>query len=198
MALPNVWHLRKVAEASSKPCEICYKPTTSVLITPDSKVRRLWKPLEPQLICQDFFYACLGHTKDRGFCSPIIDEAEAAARKKKEDLDREIEAIKQEYEEKLKRKKKNKDSKEKGKEKDKEKSGTKDSEDDDAKAEKEKDDKVRAHCEDRQFFPRLHEELRSRRSLTRLQQPRQQTTYLGYIRYKSKNPPLVTGFDTNL
>jgi hypothetical protein len=37
-ALVNVWHLRKVAEASAKPCDICYKPTTSVLITPDNKV----------------------------------------------------------------------------------------------------------------------------------------------------------------
>lgn len=38
MALVNVWHLRKVAEASAKPCDVCYKPTTSVLITPDNKV----------------------------------------------------------------------------------------------------------------------------------------------------------------
>lgn len=38
MALVNVWHLRRVADASAKPCDICYKPTTSVLITPDNKV----------------------------------------------------------------------------------------------------------------------------------------------------------------
>lgn len=38
MALVNVWHLRKVAEASAKPCDVCYKPTTNVLITPDNKV----------------------------------------------------------------------------------------------------------------------------------------------------------------
>lgn len=36
--LVNVWHLRKVAEASAKPCDICYKPSSSVLITPDRKV----------------------------------------------------------------------------------------------------------------------------------------------------------------
>lgn len=42
--------------------------------------------------------------KDRGFCSPIIDEAGVAAKKKKEALDREIEMIKQEYEEKRKQK----------------------------------------------------------------------------------------------
>lgn len=40
MALVNVWHLRKVAESSTKPCDICYKPTPSVLITPDNKVIR--------------------------------------------------------------------------------------------------------------------------------------------------------------
>jgi hypothetical protein len=38
MALPNVWHHRKVADGSGKACWICYKPTTSVLITPDNKV----------------------------------------------------------------------------------------------------------------------------------------------------------------
>ena len=38
MSLPNIWHLRKVADSSSKACYICYKPTTSVLITPDHKV----------------------------------------------------------------------------------------------------------------------------------------------------------------
>lgn len=39
MSIPNIWHLRKVADTSSKACYICYKPTTSVLITPDNKVR---------------------------------------------------------------------------------------------------------------------------------------------------------------
>ena len=41
-ALVNIWHLRKVAEASAKPCDICYKPTTGVLITPDNKASQLW------------------------------------------------------------------------------------------------------------------------------------------------------------
>lgn len=39
MSLPNVWHLRRVADSSAKACYICYKPSTSVLITPDNKVR---------------------------------------------------------------------------------------------------------------------------------------------------------------
>ena len=58
-------------------------------------------------LAKDFFYACRGHLKDRGFCSPVIDEAA----KKKEEMDREIELVKKEYEEKLAKKKKSKDKK---------------------------------------------------------------------------------------
>jgi hypothetical protein len=36
---PNIYTHRKVAETSSKACDVCYKPSTSVLITPDKKVR---------------------------------------------------------------------------------------------------------------------------------------------------------------
>lgn len=35
---PNLYTHRKVAEASAKSCDICYKQTTSVLITTDKKV----------------------------------------------------------------------------------------------------------------------------------------------------------------
>ncbi|KAI0451874.1 DUF1742-domain-containing protein [Xylaria acuta] len=101
MSLPNIWHHRKVADTSAKGCEICFKPSTSVLITPDK---------------QDFFYVCPAHLKDRGFCSPIIDHDAVAAKKKKE-MDEEVERLKKEYEEKQ-RKKKEKEA-EKGKDKDK-------------------------------------------------------------------------------
>jgi AAA-ATPase Vps4-associated protein 1 len=37
-AIPNIYHLRTVAEVSAKPCTICFRPSTAVLITPDSKV----------------------------------------------------------------------------------------------------------------------------------------------------------------
>lgn len=90
---------------------------------------------------QDHFYVCLGHLKDRSFCAPVADEAEIAAKKRKVEIDREIEIIKQEYEEKLKKKKKDKGQKEKEKS---EKSG-KDEEskdEDDKNIEKEKDAKV--------------------------------------------------------
>ncbi|ODH19821.1 hypothetical protein ACO22_06080 [Paracoccidioides brasiliensis] len=110
MSLPNIWHHRKVAETAARSCEICYKPSSSVLITPDNK-------------------ASIEHANDRGFCSPIVDEEEVASRKKKEELDKEIEKVKQEYEEKMNRKKLKDKEKKDGIEKE------------DKKAEKEKDDK---------------------------------------------------------
>lgn len=127
MSLPNVWHHRKVAENSAKACWICYKPSASVLITPDNK---------------DFFYICVGHLSDRGFCQPDADEvAAAAARKKKEELDREIELVKKEYEEKQKTKREKRKAKEKEKEKDKD--AKKADEDEDRDDEKVKDDKIK-------------------------------------------------------
>lgn len=87
---------------------------------------------------QDYFYVCPGHLKDRGFCSPIIDEAEVAARRKKEEMDREIELIKEEYDERMKKKKKTAKDK-----KSKEKEDEKKTEEEEAKqAEQEKNDKV--------------------------------------------------------
>lgn len=35
---PNIYTHRKVAETAAKSCDICYKPSSSVLITPDKKV----------------------------------------------------------------------------------------------------------------------------------------------------------------
>nr|KMM73487.1 hypothetical protein CPAG_09776 [Coccidioides posadasii RMSCC 3488] len=117
--IPNRWHLRRVADSAARSCYICYKPSSSVLITPDNK---------------DFFYICPIHLKDKGFCSPVIDEEEVAAKKKKEEMAREIEKVKKEYEEKMKRKK----EKEKG-EKD---EGNKKKENEDEKKAKEKDEKA--------------------------------------------------------
>ncbi|KAK5629232.1 hypothetical protein RRF57_004947 [Xylaria bambusicola] len=105
MSLPNIWHHRKVADTSAKACEICYKPSASVLITPDK---------------QDFFYVCLVHLKDRGFCSPIVDNDAIAAKKKKE-MDEEVERLKKEYEEKQRKKKEKEAEREKDKDKEKDK-----------------------------------------------------------------------------
>ncbi|KFZ03114.1 hypothetical protein V502_11209 [Pseudogymnoascus sp. VKM F-4520 (FW-2644)] len=105
MAFPNIYTHRKVADTASKPCDICFKPSTSVLVVPENK---------------DFFFVCPGHLKDKGFCTPIIDEAAVAAKKKKE-MEEEIERVKKEFEEKQKKKKEKEKSKEKEKEKDKDK-----------------------------------------------------------------------------
>ena len=76
-----------------------------------------------------------------------MDEAEAAAKRKKEELDREIDLIKKEYAEKLKDRKKSKGSNEKKKDGEKSKEdksvSSKEDDKDDEKAEKEKNDKVR-------------------------------------------------------
>ncbi|EXV04530.1 DUF1712 domain protein [Metarhizium robertsii] len=101
---PNLYTHRKVAESAAKTCDVCYKPSTSVLITPDKK---------------DFFYVCPSHLKDTYFCTPKIDEAALKAKREKE-IAEETEKLKKEYEERQ-RKKKEKESKDKDKKDDKEK-----------------------------------------------------------------------------
>ncbi|RAL64538.1 hypothetical protein DID88_002012 [Monilinia fructigena] len=123
-SFPNIWTHRKVAETASKPCEICYKPSASVLITPENK---------------DFFYVCPSHLKDKGFATPIIDEAAIAAKKKKE-MDDEIERVKQEFEEKQRKKQKEKETANKN---EKEKDG-KDKKNDGKEDEKKTDEKKKS------------------------------------------------------
>ena len=96
--------------------------------------------LRPVFTCrQDFFYVCIGHLSDRGFCQPDAEEvAEIAERKKKEEMEREIEAVKKEYEEKQRLKK----EKRKAKDKDKDKETKKAEDEEDKKDEKAKEDKV--------------------------------------------------------
>ena len=164
MSLTNVYHLRRVADTSAKPCLICFKPATSVMITPDNKVtvprvcfyqmkhvflnpcpiRGPQYPLTQTDLVQDFFYVCPAHLQDRNFCSPVIDAEGEAKRKKEEAMAKEIEKVKQEYEEKQRRKKEKareeKDKKDKDKDDSKEKDKGSDSKPDDEK--KERDDKV--------------------------------------------------------
>jgi len=120
MATTNLYHLRRVAPTASKSCYVCYKPTSSCLITPNN---------------QDFFYVCDGHLKDPGFASPIVSDEEKESNKKKDEMAKAIEEVKKEYEEKQKNKKKKKKDK---KDDDDKKSEKKD----DDKDEKERDDKV--------------------------------------------------------
>ncbi|KAI4629287.1 uncharacterized protein J4E87_003551 [Alternaria ethzedia] len=127
--MENLWHLRRVADNAAKACWICYKPSTSVLITPTNK---------------DFFYICPGHLVDRGFCQPEADEAKRVAdQKKQEELDREIEAVKKEYEEKQKLKREKRKGKDKEKDKEKEKEAKGKEAEEDKQDEKAKDDKIK-------------------------------------------------------
>ncbi|CAG8176726.1 unnamed protein product [Penicillium nalgiovense] len=137
MSLTNVYHVRRVADTSAKACLICYKPSTSVMITPDNK---------------DYFYVCPAHLQDKHFCSPIINTEGQAKRLKEEEMAKEIEKVKKEYEEKQRRKKErekvsskdNKDEKdEKAKGKDEPKDKDKDASESNANDEKDRDDKVR-------------------------------------------------------
>ncbi|KAK0724619.1 VPS4-associated protein 1 [Lasiosphaeris hirsuta] len=142
MSFPNVYTHRKVAESSAKSCDICFKPSTSVLITPDNK---------------DFFYVCPGHLKDPGFCTPKIDQAAVEARKKRE-LEAEIARVKKEYEEKQKKKKEKEKEKQKEKDKKDDKSKDKDKDkdsktDDDEK----KDDGASPAPEEEEEEPRVFE-----------------------------------------
>lgn len=115
---PNVYTRRLVADTAAKGCDICYKPSTTVLITPDKL---------------DFFYVCPVHLQDANFASPIVDQAAIDAKKKKE-LDDEVERVKKEYEERQKRKK------DKEKEQAKEGDGKNDDKDKEKKEEDGKDD----------------------------------------------------------
>ncbi|KAJ5342023.1 hypothetical protein N7541_011147 [Penicillium brevicompactum] len=131
MSLTNVYHVRRVAETSAKACIICYKPSTTVMITPDNK---------------DFFYVCPAHLQDRHFCSPIIDTEGQAKRLKDAAMAEEIEKVKKEYEEKQRRKKErkasSKDEDEKDKDKDDSKDKGKDTSETSNKDEKERDEKI--------------------------------------------------------
>ncbi|PHH60703.1 hypothetical protein CDD81_1321 [Ophiocordyceps australis] len=118
---PNIYTHRKVADAAAKSCDICYKPSTSVLITPDQK---------------DFFYVCTIHLKDTHFCTPKIDH-EAIKAKRERELAAEVELVKKEYEERLRRNKEKEANLEKNRGKEHDKEPDKD-EDKDKKEEKEK------------------------------------------------------------
>ncbi|CAH0015163.1 unnamed protein product [Clonostachys rhizophaga] len=133
---PNIYTHRKVAETASKACDVCYKPSTSVLITPDKK---------------DFFYICPVHLKDRNFATPKIDE-EAAKAKREKELAEEKEKLMKEYEERQKKKK----EKEKEKEKEKDKDGKDKAKDKDEEKKKDEDkdkDKDKAATDDENDTP---------------------------------------------
>lgn len=129
MAAKNIYHRRLVADSGAKACWICYKPSSTVLITPDQ---------------DDWFHICSGHLTDRKFAIPK-DAEDLEEKKRKEELDKEIESVKKEFEEKMRKKLARRKQKEyekedpKDKKKDKAEQGKEDDQD-----EKEKQDKLKA------------------------------------------------------
>ena len=75
-AFPNHYHARLVAEKDSKACTLCFKPTTTVLIS-QNKV--------------DFFYVCPLHLKDEHFSTAIRPDEYKGLETKREELDKKIE-----------------------------------------------------------------------------------------------------------
>ena len=75
-AFPNHYHARLVAEKDFKACTLCFKPTTTVLIS-QNKV--------------DFFYVCPLHLKDEHFSTAIRPDEYKGLETKREELDKKIE-----------------------------------------------------------------------------------------------------------
>ena len=106
-------------------------------------------------MAQDFFFVCPSHLKDRKFCSPIVDEGAAEAKRKRE-MEEEVERARKEYEERKRKKEeedKKKEEEDKKKEEEKEKDGEKKDEKEKEK-EKGKDDKAKEE-EEKKASPSL-------------------------------------------
>lgn len=181
-ALPfqNKYTVRKVAETAAKACDVCYRPSTTVLITEDNK---------------DFFYICPVHLTDRNFCGPIID-AEAAKAKRERQMAEEKAKILKEFEEKQKKKKEKEEkanSKDADKDKDKSKDDDKDKKEDksdekksDAAGSKEPEDsaaadeetEIRAYELKRSFFD---QRVKRRRQAEAAKRDRERASQPGYF-----------------
>ncbi|KAG5651707.1 hypothetical protein H0H81_007712 [Sphagnurus paluster] len=144
MSFSNVYYKRTAG--TPKACFVCYKPTTTVLATIDTR---------------DFLYTCPGHLADRGFAS-ILGVAEGSGGGKKMGVtDGEIARVKEEWEEKQRKKKEKENEKEKDKdqEKEKDKNMDKDKEDGDNKDKREdtKSPKMLGSISTPQTPPTTHE-----------------------------------------
>lgn len=125
MGSKNLYHRRLVAESGAKACWICYKPSSNVLITPEN---------------DDWFHICSGHLNDGKFAI-AKDAQDLAEKRRQEELEKEIEAVKKEFEEKMRKKLDRRKQKEYEKEGKKEEKKKEEKEDD--KDEKEKEEKLK-------------------------------------------------------
>lgn len=76
---PNSYATKKVADSDAKPCTICYKPATTVLLN-DNKM--------------DFFYTCDLHLQDEHFATPLPNEEHAELVKSREELEKNLTDLK--------------------------------------------------------------------------------------------------------
>lgn len=74
-AFPNEYTARRVADASLRACKVCFKPTTTVLVS---------------LNQADFFYTCAAHLKDASFSEPVKPQAYADLLQKRAELETRI------------------------------------------------------------------------------------------------------------
>lgn len=79
----NDYLSRRVSDTDSKSCLICYKPTTTVLIS-SNKV--------------DFFYVCPSHLSDEHFATPIKPQAYQDLVKEKATLQEKVDTLTKELE----------------------------------------------------------------------------------------------------
>lgn len=121
MASKKLYHRRQVAESDAKACWICFKPSATVLVTPDN---------------DDWFHICAGHLKDRKFAIPQ-DAEDLAKKKREEEIEKEMEALTKEHEEKQAKKQQDRGWKWFGKDEKKELKK------EDEKDDKEKDEKLK-------------------------------------------------------
>ncbi|EDK39384.2 hypothetical protein PGUG_03482 [Meyerozyma guilliermondii ATCC 6260] len=80
---PNDYTLRRVAESDSKACNICFKPTSCVLLS-SNKV--------------DFFHACEAHLNDSTFCTPEYPASYKELNAKKMELENKISGLNKQIE----------------------------------------------------------------------------------------------------
>ncbi|KAI5952096.1 hypothetical protein KGF57_004225 [Candida theae] len=80
---PNKYNARLVAQQDSKPCTICFKPSTTVLLADNNA---------------DFFYTCAQHLRDDQFASPIPSDEYTALQKQVDELRSQVDKLRVEVE----------------------------------------------------------------------------------------------------
>ncbi|KAI5967405.1 hypothetical protein CANMA_003048 [Candida margitis] len=78
---PNKYNARLVAQTDAKPCTICFKPATTVLLAENNL---------------DFFYTCVQHLLDAQFASPIPSEEYTELKKTVDNLTQKVDTLKKE------------------------------------------------------------------------------------------------------